>query len=342
MDKKKALRIAYNLIIVALLLSGAYLVIDNFVHFGQVEHTDNAHVRQHITPVNTRVQGFIKEICFKEFQPVKKGDTLVVIEDTEFRLRLAQAEADLVRAEAGSRATTSGMTTTQTHIGVTEAGIEEARVRMENARREEERYARLLQEDAVTPQQYDQVHTAYLAAQARHEQMQRQRQSLSSVKTEQGHHLSQNAAAVQVARAAVDLARLQLSYTVIVATADGVVGRKEIHEGQLVQPGQTMVDIVDSSDLWLVANYRETQMQHIAVGSKVKVTVDAIPGVEFEGTVESISEATGSAFSIIPQDNATGNFVKVEQRLPVRIRLADHEALPRLRAGMNAECEVAY
>ncbi len=221
-------------------------------------------------------------------------------------------------------------------------GIEEARVRMENARREEERYARLLQEDAVTPQQYDQVHTAYLAAQARHEQMQRQRQSLSSVKTEQGHHLSQNAAAVQVARAAVDLARLQLSYTVIVATADGVVGRKEIHEGQLVQPGQTMVDIVDSSDLWVVANYRETQMQHIAVGSKVKVTVDAIPGVEFEGTVESISEATGSAFSIIPQDNATGNFVKVEQRLPVRIRLADHEALPRLRAGMNAECEVAY
>lgn len=342
MDKKKALRIAYNLIIVALLLSGAYLVIDNFVHFGQVEHTDNAHVRQHITPVNTRVQGFIKEFCFKEFQPVKKGDTLVVIEDTEFRLRLAQAEADLVRAEAGSRATTSGMTTTQTHIGVTEAGIEEARVRMENARREEERYARLLQEDAVTPQQYDQVHTAYLAAQARHEQMQRQRQSLSSVKTEQGHHLSQNAAAVQVARAAVDLARLQLSYTVIVATADGVVGRKEIHEGQLVQPGQTMVDIVDSSDLWVVANYRETQMQHIAVGSKVKVTVDAIPGVEFEGTVESISEATGSAFSIIPQDNATGNFVKVEQRLPVRIRLADHEALPRLRAGMNAECEVAY
>lgn len=342
MDKKKALRIAYNLIIVALLLSGAYLVIDNFVHLGQVEHTDNAHVRQHITPVNTRVQGFIKEICFKEFQPVKKGDTLVVIEDTEFRLRLAQAEADLVRAEAGSRATTSGMTTTQTHIGVTEAGIEEARVRMENARREEERYARLLQEDAVTPQQYDQVHTAYLAAQARHEQMQRQRQSLRSVKTEQGHHLSQNAAAVQVARAAVDLARLQLSYTVIVATADGVVGRKEIHEGQLVQPGQTMVDIVDSSDLWVVANYRETQMQHIAVGSKVKVTVDAIPRVEFEGTVESISEATGSAFSIIPQDNATGNFVKVEQRLPVRIRLADHEALPRLRAGMNAECEVAY
>lgn len=342
MDKKKALRIAYNLIIVALLLSGAYLVIDNFVHFGQVEHTDNAHVRQHITPVNTRVQGFIKEICFKEFQPVKKGDTLVVIEDAEFRLRLAQAEADLVRAEAGSRATTSGMTTTQTNIGVTEAGIEEARVRMENARREEERYARLLQEDAVTPQQYDQVHTAYLAAQARHEQMQRQRQSLSSVKTEQGHHLSQNAAAVQVARAAVDLARLQLSYTVIVATADGVVGRKEIHEGQLVQPGQTMVDIVDSSDLWVVANYRETQMQHIAVGSKVKVTVDAIPDVEFEGTVESISEATGSAFSIIPQDNATGNFVKVEQRLPVRIRLADHEALPRLRAGMNAECEVAY
>lgn len=342
MNKKKILRVVYNLIVVMLLAGGAYLVIDHFVHFGRVEHTDNAHVRQHITPVNTRVQGFIKEIRFKEFQPVKKGDTLVIIEDAEFRLRLAQAEADLARAEAGSRATTSGMATTQTNMGATEAGIEEARVRMENARREQERYARLLEQDAVTPQQYDQVHTAYLAAQARHEQLVRQRQSLTSVHTEQSHHLSQNTAGVQVARAAVDLARLNLGYTVIVATADGVVGRKEIHEGQLVQPGQTMVDIVDSSELWVVANYRETQMPHIAVGSKVKVVADAIPDVEFEGTVESISEATGSAFSIIPQDNATGNFVKVEQRLPVRIRLDDNKDLSLLRAGMNVECEVAY
>lgn len=140
-------------------------------------------------------------------------------------------------------------------------------------------------------------------------------------------------------RAQVSLAKLNLSYTVIVATADGVVGKKNIHVGQLVQPGQAMVDIVDNSELWVVANYRETQLPGIAVGSKVKVTADAVPGKEFVGTVERISDATGSAFSIIPQDNATGNFVKVEQRIPVRIHLdGDHRSLAALRAGMNVEC----
>lgn len=342
MKNKKTLRIVYNTIIVLLLLVGAYFVIDHFAHFGRVEFTDNATVRQHITPVNTRVQGFIKEIRFDDYQTVHKGDTLVIIEDAEFRLRLAQAEADLANATAGGRVTSTGVTTAQTNVGVSEASIEEARVQLENARREEQRYAQLVKEDAVTPQQYDAIHTAFLAAEARYEQAQRQRKSLTSVKAEQGHRLSQNEAAVELARAEVDLARLNLSYTVIIATADGVVGKKDIHVGQLVQPGQTMVSIVDDSDLWVVANYRETQLQHIAVGSKVKITADALPDVEFEGTVERISEATGSAYSLIPQDNATGNFVKVEQRVPVRIRLKDQAEIRQLRAGLNVECEVAY
>ena len=111
--------------------------------------------------------------------------------------------------------------------------------------------------------------------------------------------------------------------------------------GQLVQPGQSMVDIVDGSELWVVANYRETQLPGIKVGSKVKVVADAVPGTEFEGTVERISDATGSAFSMVPQDNATGNFVKVEQRIPVRISLGnDRKRLAQLRAGMNVECTV--
>lgn len=125
------------------------------------------------------------------------------------------------------------------------------------------------------------------------------------------------------------------------ATADGVVGKKNIHEGQLVQPGQALVDIVDDSELWVVANYRETQLPGIKLGDKVKIVVDAVPGVEYEGTVERISDATGSAFSMIPQDNATGNFVKVEQRIPVRIHLGgDRKKLSSLRAGMNVECTV--
>lgn len=337
-------KLIYNIVIIGCLVAGLAYVCSRFLHFGRVEYTDNAQVKQHITPVNTRVQGFIKRICFEEFQPVHKGDTLVIIEDTEFRLRLAQAEADLANALAGSKATTAGIATTQNNLSVSDAGIEEARVQMENARRELTRYEKLLSEDAVTRQQYDNVRTTYDAAKARYEQVLRARRSTSLVKDEQTHRLDQNEAGVRLAEAAVELARLNLSYTVVLATCDGVTGRKDIHEGQLVQPGQTLVDIVDGTDLWVVANYRETQLPNIHEGAEVEITADAVPGIVYKGTVESISDATGAAFSLIPQDNATGNFVKVEQRVPVRISLQGNrpEDLQRLRAGFNLECEVKY
>lgn len=340
---RKVKKLTYNTVIVCLLAAGLIYVCSRFFHPG-VEYTDNAQVKQHITPVNTRVQGFIQRICFDEYKPVHKGDTLVIIEDTEFRLRLAQAEADLANALAGQEATTAGIATTQNNLSVNDAGIAEVRVQLENARRELERYKKLLAEDAVTRQQYDNIATAYEATKARYEQVSRVKHSTSLTKNEQTHRLGQNEAAVRLAQAAVELARLNLSYTVITATCDGVTGRKDIHEGQLVQPGQTMVDIVDGSDLWVIANYRETQLPHIHEGDRVTLTADAVPGVTYTGTVESISDATGAAFSLIPQDNATGNFVKVEQRVPVRISLAgnDPERLKLLRAGFNVECKVKH
>lgn len=344
MIARKTRRIIYNTLIICFLIGGITYVCSRFIHLGNVEYTDNAQVRQHITPVNTRVQGFIKRICFDEFQPVKKGDTLVIIEDSEFRLRLAQAEADLSNAMAGRSVTTAGIETTQSNISVNEAGIEEMKVVMDNARRELQRYEKLLKEDAVTRQQYDNVKTAYQTAKARYEQASRARRSTSLVKNEQTRRLTQNEAAVRLAQASLDLARLNLSYTVITATCDGMTGRKNIHEGQLVQPGQTMVDIVDGTDLWVVANYRETQLPDIHEGAEVTMTADAVPGVTYRGVVESISDATGAAFSLIPQDNATGNFVKVEQRVPVRIRLEGNSTadMKKLRAGFNVECKVKH
>lgn len=342
MERKKLTTVLYNTFILVLLFAGAIVVFLNFAHLGNVEFTDNARVRQHITPQNTRVQGFIREIRFSEFQEVKKGDTLVIIEPAEFRLRLAQAEADLARAEQGSKATGSSIQTTDAGIQVTDAGIEEARVNMENARKEDARFEKLLAQEAVTQQQYDNVHTAYLSARARYEQAQRSRTAQTMVKTEQGHHLRAADATLQLARAAVDLARLNLSYCYIIATCDGVLGTKDIQEGQLVQPGQTMVNIVDSKEMWVEANYKESQLAHIKVGSPVSMKADAVPGVEYTGRVERISDATGSAFSLMPVDNATGNFVKVEQRVTVRISLEGNEPekLSRLRAGYNVECEV--
>lgn len=340
MEKNKIHTYLYNVLIVACLLGGAAYAVSQFMHFGSGEFTDNAHVCQNIVPQNCRVQGFIREVRFTEFQQVKKGDTLAVIEDTEFRLRLAQAEADLIRAQRGTQGTASSIVTTKTSMGVTDAGIEAARVQMENAKRDDARFEKLLGQDAVTRQQYDKVHTGYLSAKAGYEQALRSRQTQSAVVSEQGHHLSASEQGIELARRAVDLARLNLSYCYIIATCDGTVGSKDIHVGQLVNPGQTLVSIVDKGERWIEANYKESQLPHIKVGNKVKITADAVPGVAYTGTVERISDATGSAFSLIPIDNATGNFVKVEQRVTVRIKLDNNADNAKLKGGYNVECIV--
>ena len=334
-----------NFFILLVLAIGIGWTFGRFIHWGNVEFTDNAQVKQHLTPVNTRVQGFIKRICFDEYQRVKKGDTLVIIEDTEYRLKVAQAEADYQSALAGKTAMHTTINTTQNNILVTDAAIEEQRVRLQNAEADFKRYEGLLKEEAVTPQQFDRVKTDYEATKARYEQLLRQKQSTSLVKQEQTQRLDQNESAIKLAEAELELARLNLSYTVILATADGVTGRKEIHEGELVQQGQTLVTLVDGTEKWVIANYKETQTTRMQKGQLVDIQVDALPGVAFEGRISSISDATGSFYSLVPQDNSAGNFVKVEQRIPVRIEFTARnraEDLERLRAGMNVECTVSF
>ncbi len=340
MDNNKISTYIYNAIVILCIVCGVVYAASQFMHFGGGEVTDNARVCQNIVPQNCRVQGFIREVHFTEFQEVKKGDTLVIIEDSEFRLRLAQAEADLTRAEHGSQGTASSINATRASISVTEASIEAARVLMENSQREDARFQKLLQQDAVTQQQYDNVHTAYLSAKAVYEQALRSRNTQTAVVTEQEHHLSASEAAIELARAQVEIARLNLSYCYIIATCDGVVGSKDIHVGQLVNPGQTMVSIVDKNEKWVEANYQESQMPNIKVGDKVRFNADAVPGVEYTGVVERISDATGSAFSLIPIDNATGNFVKVEQRVTVRVKINDCDELKKLHGGYNVVCKV--
>lgn len=341
-NKRRAIPNFFILLVLAIGISWTF---GRFIHWGNVEFTDNAQVKQHLTPVNTRVQGFIKKICFEEYQQVKKGDTLVVIEDTEYRLKVAQAEADYRSALAGKTAMHTTINTTQNNILVTDAAIEEQRVRLQNAEADFKRYEGLLKEEAVTPQQFDRVKTDYEATKAHYEQLLRQKQSTSLVKQEQTQRLDQNESAIKLAEAEWELARLNLSYTVILATTDGVTGRKEIHEGELVQPGQTLVTLVDGTEKWVIANYKETQTTRMQRGQLVDIQVDALPGVAFEGRISSISDATGSFYSLIPQDNSAGNFVKVEQRIPVRIEFTERnrtEDLERLRAGMNVECTVSF
>lgn len=281
-NKKRAIP---NFFIALILVGGISWVCGKFIHLGNVEYTDNAQVKQHLSPINT----------------------------------------------------------TQNNIFVTEAAIEEQRIRLENAETDYKRYEGLMKEEAVTPQQFDRVQTEYAAAKARYEQLLRQKQSSELVKQEQTQRLEQNESDIKLAEAALNLAKLNLSYTVICATADGVTGRKNIHEGELVQSGQTLVTLVDGTEKWVIANYKETQTTDMKQGQLVEMKVDAIPNVVYEGRIVSISDATGSFYSLIPQDNSAGNFVKVEQRIPVRIEFTsnnEQKNLNRLRAGMNVECYV--
>lgn len=335
----------YNIVVGVLVVLGIAWVSLKFIHLGQVEHTDNAQIKQLIVPVNSRVQGFVKKVCFNDYQPVKKGDTLATIEDTEFRYRVAQAEADYQNALSGKSVATTTISTTQNNIVVSDAAIKEAKVRLDNAEREYNRYKNLYEQEAVTKQQYDAVHTNYEASNARYELLIHQKQSTTLVNQEQTQRLGQTDAGVKLAEAALELARLNLSYTVIVAPCDGTTGRKNIQQGQLIQPGQTIVDVVDENEKWIVANYKETQTAHIKEGQPVEIELDAIPEVIFKGIVKSMSRATGSSFSLLPQDNSAGNFVKIEQRIPIHIEFAKENNasdMTRLRAGMNAECVVKY
>lgn len=339
---KKILSYIVTLIVIAV---AALWIVSKFVHLGDVEFTDNAQVRRQIVPVNCRVQGYIRQVCFDEFQPVKKGDTLVIIDDADMRLRVAQARADLANAMAGRTVADSSVGVAAADVAVSEASVTEAKALMDMAATDLKRYTDLLQQDAVTRQQYDAANTDYLAKKARYEMLMRQQTAATSVVNRTKQSIARDDAGVELAKAALQVAELNLSYCIITAPCDGYASRKDIQTGQLVQPGQTLLDIVDSSDIWIDANFKETQLQHIAPGNQVTIHVDAIPDAVFYGTVQAISTATGASLSILPQDNSAGNFVKVRQRIPVRIIFnADNNPadMDKLRAGMNVECEVKY
>lgn len=341
---KKTKKITGNIIIITLILCGVVWIASMFIHIGG-EYTNNAQVRQNIVVVSSRVQGFVKKIYFDEFQYVHQGDTLVVLEDSEFSLRVKQAQADYQNALAAKSVMGTTISTTQNNMAVTDANMQEVEILLANARTDYERYKTLLDQKAVTRQQYDAVTTQYESLKAKLKTMQHQKNSTKLLKAEQIQSLDQNEANIAVCEAALDLAKLNLSYTVILAPSNGYTSRKSIQEGELIMPGKNLFSVVSSEKKWVIANYRETQMQHIKIGNKVDIVVDAFPDLKFEGVVASISDATGSQYAVVPQDNSTGNFVKVEQRIPVKIIFTknnDTKVLDQLQSGMNVECKVLY
>lgn len=335
-----------NLIIkwaaICLLLAGI-AVIATIFHDKNHEQTDDAQVEQYISPINVKVAGYIREIRFTEHQHVSKGDTLLIIDDREYAIALRQAEASLMDALSGRKVTGKSLNTASSNATVFDASIEEAQLRVEKLRRDYERYSKLLERKASTPVIVEQYKTELDMATARVNALRRQRETALSSVSEVSQRQENAEALILRAEAAVDMAKLNLSYTVVTAPADGCVGRRGIEDGQLVAPGQTVTTFIPDTRKWIVANFKETQMSRIRVGQPVEISIDAIPGKRFHGTVTAISSATGSKYSMIPTDNSAGNFVKIQQRVPVRIDFDEgisDEDNQRMAAGMMCEIKV--
>lgn len=331
-----------NTVIIVLILIGSGWIASIFIHPG-VEFTNNAQIHRDIVPVSSRVQGFIKDIRFDDFQYVEKGDTLVLIEDSEYQLRLAQAEANYQNSMASKNVTGTSVSAANNNLSVTDASINEVKIQLENAQNEYYRYKTLFENGAVTRQQFDDIETTYKYLLAKLETMQYQKQSTTLAKVEQIQRHEQSDAGITLSEAALNLAQLNLSYTVILAPCSGYVSRKTIQEGELVMPGKNLFSIISDDDIWVIANYRETQRRNIKEGSKVEIKVDALPNSLFEGAVTSISNATGSVYSATTPDHSAGNFVKTEQRIPVKIHFTsknDKQLIDKLVSGMNVTCKI--
>ena len=336
LKKLRIRQIIVSLIGVGVLIWGLIKIIFLFLDYKWNETSNDAQVEQYISPINVRASGYIKQIYFTEHQDIHKGDTLLVLDDREYKIRVMQAEAALKDAKAGATVIDATLQTTQTSASVYEASISELEVRLAKLEKDRKRYQNLVKRNAATPIQLEQIETEYEATRKRLEGIKRQQKAAYSGVKEVNSRKENVAAAIERAEAALALAELNLSYCVVVAPCDGKLGRRTLEEGQLINAGQTITYILPNEKKWIIANYKETQIENLHIGQEVTVTVDAVSDKEYKGQITAISGATGSKYSLVPTDNSAGNFVKIQQRIPVRIDFVElpEEDNERLAAGM--------
>ena len=335
-------RLVVSLVCIGIIAYGLWRLVDVFIEYTASETCNDAQIEQYITPVNLRASGYIAKVCFKEHQEVHKGDTLLILDDREYRIRLMEAEAALKDAKAGANVNSATEQTTQTSASVYSASIDEIEVRLAKLSKDIERYRNLVANKAATPIQLEQLEVEYDATKKKLEAARKQQEAANKGVNEVTTRRGNVDAAIQRAEAAVEMARLNLSYCVVVAPCDGKLGRRTIEEGQMVNAGTTITYIIPDNQKWVIANYKETQIENLHVGQKVRMTVDALNNEVFEGTVTAISGATGAKYSLVPTDNSAGNFVKIQQRVPVRIDFTNisKEDNDRLAAGMMVVVKV--
>lgn len=325
-----------SVVLVASLMSVALGQWDHLVSGAAIQVTNDATVRSELTGLSARVSGNVVEVAVQDFQTVRAGDLLMVIDSSDYRVAVAQAQASVAGARAATKNLDNQIALQRAVISQAEAQIASARAKVLQATQEEQRQQALLRSTFATAQRVEQavadLASARAGVQAAEAAAQAQREQLNVLDGTR----AQREADLAAAEAALAGAELRLGYTRIVAPFDGVVGQRQVQPGDYVTVGGNLISVVPLPQIHVIANYKETQLTNVEPGQPVEVTVDTYPGVVLTGRVERLSPASGSQFALLPPDNATGNFTKVVQRIPVRISLDPGNALlDRLRPGMS-------
>jgi len=346
----------FLIVLAVLVIGGAWFGISKYNYAQHHEDTDDAQIDANLSPVIPRVSGYVKEVRVKDNQRVKKGDTLVILDDRDYRIKVDQANAALFTAqnnvgvaEATTTAAQANIGTYRANVATIDAQIATAQVNLTRATQDYNRYANLIKDHSITQQQFEQADAAKQVAERQVEVLQEQRKqaaaqtnAIASQSQATGKQISVASATIKQREVDVEDAKLNLSYTVITAAQDGLVSKVFVQPGQFLSAGQSYFSIIANDDLWVVANFKETQLNKMKVGQKVKISLDAYPGHELDATISSFAPTTGAKMALLPPDNATGNFVKVVQRLPVKITFDNPQdsLVKQLRAGMNVEVDV--
>lgn len=308
-------------------------------HASEYEETNDAQIESFVNPVSARAGGFIKKVYFKEHQEVHQGDTLVILDDSEYFQKVKEAEAMLEDTKAQQEILAATIRSAEMATLINQDQINIAKATLWQQEQDLKRFKNLLSEEAVTLADYEQIKTKYDIAKNNYNATENGLKTGNAKVYELKAKYNSLSAAQKKAEAILDLAQLNLSYTVITSPYNGYTGRKNILEGQQVQAGQPLVSIVNTNDKWIIANFKETQINGMYLGQPVDIEVDAIPDQIFQGKIEAIAASTGSKFSLLPADNSTGNFVKIIQRVPIKIVFTSNN-ITELKAGMNVKVYV--
>lgn len=301
--------------------------------------TNDAQVRQYITPMASRVSGFVEEIRYEENQFVKKGDTLIVIDNKELKQDIDMAAAELAATQSAVITQGKIVAIRESDTNIILANIEAAKVEVWRTKQDFDRFKNLVEQDAATKQQFENAEAKYKQAKAKLDALNQENHAVMVGVAAEQAKIAPVQNQVKNRAASLDRANLKYTYSYVIAPYDGWVGTKNIQIGQLIKEGQALVQVV-SKEKWIVANFKETQLSKIKIGNEVEVTVDAFSKISYVGKVHSFSPASGSEFALVKPNNATGNFVKIEQRFPVKIVLDEGPEIEKLRAGMNVEVAV--